>query len=166
MLLLALLALTTGAAWRRGDAYLLQTEHSHMLINSGISLRHIPELQKRFGDGPYLWAHVDGREYLIRDEAFMREAQALWAPVDALRPEEKELNKEESRLDKRIDAIEDNRATAAPGELQELRDRYRVVERRLREVDQRSEALEKIAEAKLRDLIDEAIRDGRAKELR
>jgi hypothetical protein len=40
------------------------------------------------------------------------------------------------------------------------------VSRRQRELDKRSEALEKVAEAKLRELIREAIRDGRAKELR
>ena len=36
----------------------------------------------------------------------------------------------------------------------------------MRDVDERSEALERVAEAKLRDLIDDAISEGRAKELR
>ena len=83
-----------------------------------------------------------------------------------MKPEERELSAEESRLDKRIDAIEDRRATAAPGELEQLRARYEAVERRLREVDQREEAMEKEIEAKLRQRIEEWIRDGRAKELR
>jgi hypothetical protein len=38
--------------------------------------------------------------------------------------------------------------------------------RRERELDERSEALEKVVQAKLRDLVDQAIRDGRANALR
>jgi hypothetical protein len=165
MLFLALLALTTGAAWRRGDGYVLQTENPHMMVNTGIALRELPAMQRRFGHGPYVWARVGGRNYLIRDEAFLRQAAALWAPVDALRPEQDALSAEESRLDKRIDAIEDHPTRAGRGELPELRERFRDVERRMRDLDQRSEALEKVAEERLRDLVDDAIRDGRAREV-
>jgi len=165
ILLLALLALSTGAAWRRGDAYMLHVGKTDVTMTS-TTVNELVALRRRLGDGSYLWVRLGSREYLIRDEALLRDAAALWAPVEAMKPEERELSAEESRLDKRIDAIEDRRATAAPGELEQLRARYEAVERRLREVDQREEAMEKEIEAKLRQRIEEWIRDGRAKELR
>jgi len=165
ILLLAFLALTTGAAWRRGDAYVLHAGKTNVTMTS-VSIRELPALLRRLGDASYLWVRLGSREWLIRDEALLREAAALWAPIEALRPEQDELGAEESRLDKRIDAIEDGKAKAEPGELARLRERDAVVSRRQRELDERSEAMEKVVEAKLRDLIDEAIRDSRAKELR
>ena len=165
ILLLAFLALTTGAAWRRGDAYVLHAGKTNVTMTS-VSIRELPALLRRLGDASYLWVRLGSREWLIRDEALLREAAALWAPIEALRPEQDELGAEESRLDKRIDAIEDGKAKAEPGELARMRERDAVVSRRQRELDERSEAMEKVVEAKLRQVIDEAIRDGRAKELR
>jgi len=165
ILLLAFLALTTGAAWRRGDAYVLHADKTNVTMTS-VSIRELPALLRRLGDASYLWVRLGSREWLIRDEALLREAAALWAPIEALRPEQDELGAEEGRLDKRIDAIEDGKAKAEPGELARLHDRNAVVSRRQREIEERSEAMEKVAEAKLRQLVDEAIRDGRAKELR
>jgi hypothetical protein len=167
ILLLAALALTTGAAWHRGDAYVLHAGKTDITMTSShVSIDDVVTLRHRLGEGPYLWVHLGAREYVIRDEAFLRDAVALWAPVEALKPEQHELDEEERRLDKRIDAIEDGKATAEPGELAPLRERMRVVERRQRELDHRSEAMEKVIEAKLRDMVDEAIRDGRAQTLR
>jgi hypothetical protein len=167
ILLLAVLALTTAAAWRRGDAYVLHVGKTDVTMTSSeVSIDNVVALHHRLGNGPYLWVRVGAREYLIRDEAFLREAETLWAPVEALKPEQHELDAEERQLDKRIDAIEDGKVKRASGELEQLRDRMRVVERRQRELDQRSEAMEKVIEAKLRDMVDAAIRDGRAQTLR
>ena len=163
--LLALLALTTGAAWRRGDAYVLRAGKTDITMTS-TTMRELPALLRRFGDGPYLWVRLGSREWLIRDETVLREAVELWAPIEALRPEQRELDAEESRLDHRIDAIEDGHAKAAPGELARLRERFAVVSRRERELDNRTEAMEKVVEAKLREVVDAAIREGRAQELR
>lgn len=164
ILLLALLALTTGAAWRRGDAYVLRAGNTDVTMTS-TSVGELPALLRRLGNPPYLWVRLGARQWLIRDEALLRQAVALWEPIEAMRPEERELGDEESRLDKRIDAIEDRRAKAEPGELARLRERYSIVSRRERELDERSEAMEKVVEAKLRQMVDEAIREGRAKEL-
>ena len=167
ILLLLALVMTTAAAWRRGDAYILHSGKTNVTMMSNMSIEKLVVMQKRFGDSePYFWMRIDGRQYLIRDEAFLREARTLWAPIDALKPEQKELAAEERRLDHRIDAIEDGNAKADRGELEQLRERNRVVERRMREIDEREEALEKVIESKLRDLAEDAIRDGRAKELR
>jgi hypothetical protein len=72
------------------------------------------------------------------------------------------LNDEERRLDQRIDAIEDGEATGASGELEQLRARDKIVSRRQRELDEREEAMEKVVEARLRQVIEDAIRGGRA----
>jgi hypothetical protein len=165
ILLFAVLALTTAASWRRGDAYVLKTGATSITMTS-TSINELTRLMRRLGDGPYLWVLLGDREYLIRDGAVLRDAERLWAPVEALRPEQNALNEEEERLDRRIDAIEDREAVAAPGELKELRARNAVVSRRIQELDDREEALEKVAESKLRGLIDEAIRSGRATLLR
>ena len=90
----------------------------------------------------------------------------MWAPIDALKPEQSALDEEEEELDNRLDAIYDGDTKAEPGELQRLRERNRVVSQRQRELDRQEEALEKVIEGKLRDMVEQAIRDGRAQELR
>jgi hypothetical protein len=165
ILLLALLALTTGAAWKRGDAYMLHTSKTDVTMTS-MSVEELPPLHRRFGNGSYLWVRLDGREYIIRDEAVLRDATAYWAPVDALRPEQHAVEAEERRLDRRLDAIEDGKAKGEPGELERLRERYHTISARERELDKRSEALEKVAEAQLRELVERAIRSGRAEAFR
>src|ERR1051325_783630 len=166
MLLLMLLALSTGAAWRRGDAYVLHFGKSDVTLRWGSSIAFFVGLQKRLGGGSYLWTRIDGREYVIRDEAFLRDADALWAPAHALKPEEKALAAEERRPDPRIDAIEDGKATGEPGELQRLRERDRAVSARMRELEQRMDAMEKEIEAKLGAMVEQAIRDGRPRPMR
>ena len=165
ILLLALLALTTGAAWKHGDAYVLHSGKTDVTMTS-MSIEDLPPLYRRLGNGSYLWVRIDGRQYLIRDEAVLHEATTIWAPVDALKPAQHEVDEEERRLDHRIDAIEDGKAKGEPGELQELRERYRTVSGRERELDRRSEALEKVAEAQLRELVERTIRQGRAEAFR
>jgi len=81
--LLALLALTTGAAWRRGDAYVLRAGKTDITMTS-TTMRELPALLRRFGDGPYLWVRLGSREWLIRDETVLREAVELWAPIASL----------------------------------------------------------------------------------
>src|SRR5881392_640502 len=110
MFLLAVLALTTAAAWRRGEAYVLHVGKTDVTMTSShVSIENVVALRHRLGDAPYLWVRIGGREYLIRDDVFLREAAAMWAPVQALEPEQHELGDEERRLDKRIDAIEDGK---------------------------------------------------------
>jgi len=161
LLLLSLLALTAGAAWRRGDAYMLHVGKTDVTMTS-TTIDDLVRIHRRLGDGSYLWVRLSGREWVIRDEALLRQAEALWAPVEALKPEQHAIGEEERKLDKRLDAIEDGKAKAAPGELAQLRDRYAVISHRERELDQREEALEKVIEAQLHDLVEKAIRDGRA----
>ena len=76
ILLLALLALSTGAAWRRGDAYMLHVGKTDVTMTS-TTVNELVALRRRLGDGSYLWVRLGSREYLIRDEALLRDAAAL-----------------------------------------------------------------------------------------
>lgn len=166
LLLFAILALGGAAAWERGDAYVLRAGRTDVTRSSS-SVRELVALRKRLAGVPaYLWVRLGPREYLIRDAAVLREAVALWAPIDALQPEQDAVGEEQRRLDRRIDAIEDQAAVPAAGELEALRGRNEVVSRRERELDDQEEALERVAEANLRALVDAAIRAGRAEALR
>lgn len=153
------------AAWSRNDAYILRSGETDITRTSS-TVEELVAAQRRLPQGPYLWVRLGSREYLIRDETVLDQAVALWAPIEAMKPEQRAVSEEESVLDRRIDAIEDRHATATEGELEQLRARDRVVSRRERELDQREEALEKVIEADLRQLVDEAIRSGRASRLR
>ena len=165
-LILMLLALTTGAAWQHGDAYVLHSGTTDVTMMRGSSLEFFNGLQQRLGNGSYLWTRIDGRDYLIRDEALLRDAEALWAPAHALKRERKTLQAEEKQLDRRIDAIEDGKAKAEPGELARLRERDRAISARTRELENRADAMETRIEAKLRIMVEQAIRDGRARPMR
>ncbi len=81
---------------------------------TSMSIRELPALLRRLGATPYLWVRLGSREWLIRDEALLRQAAAIWPPIEAMKPEQRELGAEEARLDKRIDAIEDGNAKAEP----------------------------------------------------
>lgn len=164
VLLLAIAAFATAATWNRGDAYILHAgktdvSMTNMSISELVARQHL-------GNASYLWARIRSHEYLIEDEGVLRDAVALWAPIEALKPEQQSLSDEEERLDARIDAIEDHEATASDGELERLRVRNEVVSRRQHELDEQEEAMEKVVEARLRTMIEDAIRTGRAKKLR
>ena len=165
ILLLTIVAFGIAATWRHGDAYVLHSGKTDITMTS-VSMSELPALRCRLGNTSYLWVRLGTREYLIRDESVLREAVELWAPIEAMKPEQEALSEEEERLDKRIDAIEDHKATAASGELEQLRARNEIVSRRQREIEEREQAMEKVVEAQLRQIIDQAIQSGRAKKLR
>src|SRR5207248_2481458 len=75
ILLLALLALTTGAAWRRGDAYVLHAGKTNVTMTS-VSIRELPALLRRLGDTPYLWVRLGSREWLRSEEG--RGGEGVW----------------------------------------------------------------------------------------
>src|SRR5213082_3137975 len=94
ILLLALLTLTIGAAWRRGDAYMLHAGKTDVTMMGGMPVSELPALHRRLGDTSYLWVRLGTREWLIRDETLLREATALWAPIQALEREQHGLGVE------------------------------------------------------------------------
>jgi beta-lactamase regulating signal transducer with metallopeptidase domain len=154
-----------GKAWSRRDAYILHSGKTDVVRTSS-TIDEVVAARRRLGAGDYLWVRIGGNEYLIRDESVLEQAEELWAPIEAMKPEQREIAEEERRLDKRIDAIEDHDTTASSEELEQLRARDRAVSKRERELDEREEAMERVVEVKLRRLVDDAIRGGHASKLR
>jgi DNA repair exonuclease SbcCD ATPase subunit len=146
------------------------------------SLVDVLRLQKRFS-GPYLWAHVDGNEVLIRDAAVLGEIARAARPMEALTPEYEALHKRmrplerrESRLDDELDALsdkDDDESDVDRERIRTLRSELRDIERELREyerqeerIDRRQEALERVFEEELEAIVKRAIRTGIAERVR
>lgn len=166
MMIAAAAAMLASSA--RKDGYIIATGHN-MTFNMGTSIDAFNGVSKRFGDGPYLWVRRDGREYLITDETTVLRAEALFEPEARLSPEQSAIGREEARLDKEADHLEDRdeRLTAAEHKrLDEIRARLRAIEQREKELDDQQEALEREAERALWPLVDGAIRAGLAKAVR
>lgn len=170
LVLTALFSTTVSASAR--DAYVL-TEGSKVsmaLISSdNASIEKVLTLRDRFG-ADFLWFRRDGREYLIRDSQFLARVNTLFAPMRALEPEQRAVSREESDLDRLIDAIEDRDEGEridddTRAHLRDLRARQRDVQRRERELDRREEAMEREAERALWRALDDAIRDGTVERL-
>lgn len=163
--LTVLLAAGAVQAESRG-AYVLCSTGSpgcSILISSQTSVRTIKAVRARYGSASFLWVRIDGREYVIRDRAFLDRADVLFAPAHALEPEQAKVGEEEKALDR-----EEERLEKLAGDDERLvRDRMRDLERKQREVearekvlDDREEELERVAENDLWRMVDDAIRSG------
>jgi hypothetical protein len=78
---------TTPAPARDRDLnfVLLTGDHTMMSGNT----RDVERARsKRQGEEPLLWFRHEGREYVIRDEALLKQVQELWAPVGRLGAEQ------------------------------------------------------------------------------
>ena len=147
------------------DAYIISVGNNSTL--SGATVADIVDVHKRM-PGQYIWVRRGGCEYVIADDATRRQALALFAPQRALEPEQEAVGREERRLDREADWLEDKEGRLTPAEKQrlaELREQLRVVARRERELDEREERLERDAERQFWPLIDTAIRSGQARPL-
>lgn len=144
------------------------------------SLQAMLRIHKRF-TGVYLWAHLDGENYLIRDAASLDEASRAVAPLDALHAEMEPLRqkmrpveKREEAIDRELDALTDSEDDEKLTE--EQRDRIRELERRQREVqrelrqyereeerfDRKEEALDQTFDDTIRRIVERAVRNGTA----
>jgi hypothetical protein len=159
------LAAGVAQAESRG-AYVLCSNGSpgcRILISSQTSVRTIKAVRSRYGSASFLWVRIDGREYVIRDRAFLDRADVLFAPVHALEPEQAKVSQEERALDHEEERLE----KLAGDDETRVRDRMREIERKLRDVearekrlDDREEELERVAENDLWRMVDDAIRSG------
>jgi hypothetical protein len=166
--LTVLLAAGVVQAESRG-AYVLCSTGSpgcRILISGQSSVRNIKAVRARYGNGPFLWVRLDGREYVIRDRAFLDRTDALFAPIRVLEPEQAKVGQEERALEREEEHLE----KVAEHDGARVRDRMHDLERQLRDVearqkrlDDREEELERVAEGDLWRMVDEAIRSGVAK---
>jgi DNA repair exonuclease SbcCD ATPase subunit len=180
------------------DAYVLQRGTQTSVSGS---LDDLERLRHKFA-GDFLWFRRSSTEYVIQDPDRISEAEGLFAPLEALSPEQRGLERQEAALDREEESIDSERDeiesareeldvpdesvesadadTAAQDREAELDEREHALDKRSRELrarqgalsseehklEAREEELERAAEAKLWQLLDRSIGDGRAERLR
>jgi hypothetical protein len=178
--LLLLLAVSSVAAGpSRGFSYVFSRD-GHSIMSGNVDLRHVLAQKDRW-DAPFLWARIDGREYLTQDSTVIAEARAAFREVEVLHVnyervhhKMRPLEERESMLEERIDRIrdrdEEDDEDVDRSKLAELERELEIVARQLRaleqeeeRIDEREEALTAVAEKKLRGIIDRAIDRGVAR---
>lgn len=170
---------------RHADAYILSRDDQ--FISTNVSLLQIESVRSGF-PGDFLWGRRAGKQFMIRDERTLEEAQRLFDSLRQLDPEretlrrrqerlgseQEALEREEETLDRELDALDEgeHRAPApARSDLErrrsELSSKMRALEARERDIDadessldRRSDALEEKAETALWRLIDRALSQG------
>lgn len=182
---LLLAALTVSA--RDGFQYIL-TKGDGALVSGG-DLDTILAVNERY-KGAYLWARIDGKQYLIRDAATIAEARRAFEASDALHQESEKLRQRmkpvelrEEELEEEMEDISDElgdredltatqraRMEARLAQLQllaePLRRQLRELEQEEERLDQREERLSEAAEAKLKTIIGKALDRGVAQRVR
>lgn len=166
----------TSYVHRRGDRTTMMT------ISGGIP--DLNALTRRYGS-EYVWARQEGREYIITDAAVLAEVRAAFAKLDEveapmrgleerMKPHEREMEKIESRLDALADQLDDEdlsdsardaieeKMQAVEKERQAVEDRMEVVEREMETLSDRIERHAEAAEAQLEQLVNRAVRSGKA----
>jgi hypothetical protein len=163
-----LLVLAAAAADAR-DSYVLHFGAGNSTTMSG-SLEDFTALKGTIS-GDYLWVRRDGHRYVITDRAKLAEAWDYFAPERELRPQQREIERATRKLERESDALEDaqddRQLTAHDrARLDELHAQERDLARREQALDEREEELDRIAERKLWQMVDRAIRDGEARAVR
>jgi DNA repair exonuclease SbcCD ATPase subunit len=166
VLALLLVASTVSAAH---DSYVFHFGGDRNSMTMSGSLEDFMAIRGQL-DGDYLWVRHGGKSYVITDRARLAEVWDYFAPQRALRPEQKEIERQTRKLEKESDALEDvdDRALtfAEQSRLEELHAQERELSRRERTLDEREEELERIAERKLWQLVDRSIDNGSARAIR
>jgi hypothetical protein len=165
----AVLLVVTAVAAEARDSYVLHFGAGNSTTISG-SLEDFTAVKGTLS-GDYLWVRHDGRRYVITDRARLAEAWDYFAPQRELRPQQKEIERETRKLERESDALEDAQddrqlSSRERSRLDDLHAQERDLGRREQALDQREEELDRIAERKLWQLVERAIREGAARPLR
>lgn len=160
---------------------------------TGMNIEDFVAIRKaRTGD--FLWFRRDGKSYLVTDGGVLDAARIALRPVDELGREmkavsdrlepyeerEAEIDREEDRIDEAEDALDDRDDPAAEAERQRLEARQRELEsrrRRLesetreveaeeRRLEEREREIERVADAAIERLADDALQRGLARKAR
>jgi chromosome segregation ATPase len=160
---------------------------------TGMNIEDFVAIRKaRTGD--FLWFRRDGTSYVVTDAAVLDAARIALRPVDELgremkavsdrlKPYEKreaEIDREDDRIDEAQDALDDRDNPAAEAERQRLEAREREVESRrrtleseMREIEaderrleEREREIERVADAAIERLADDALQRGLARKAR
>jgi hypothetical protein len=189
---LAVLAATAAVhAGPSGRAHALCLGQSTYV--TGMNIEDFVAIRKaRTGD--FLWFRRDGKSYVVTDGAVLDAARIALRPVDELGREmkavsdrlapyekrEAAIDREDDTVDKAEDALDDRDDAAAEAERQRLKARQRDVESRrrtleseMREVEaeerrleEREREIERVADAAIERLADDALQRGLARKAR
>ncbi|HEX3578800.1 MAG TPA: hypothetical protein VHY33_09580 [Thermoanaerobaculia bacterium] len=164
----AVLFVFAGAAAEARDSYVLHFGAGNSTTISG-SLEDFTAVKGTLS-GDYLWVRRDGRRYVITDRARLAEAWDYFAPQRELRLQQREIERETRKLERESDALEDSDdrplTDRQRARLDELHSQEHDLSRREQALDQREEELDRIAERKLWQMVDRAIREGAARIVR
>lgn len=179
--LATLLVLLTALAALAEDhfTYVYRPDGNRKALHLRGSISALDRVQRKLETGPYLWARLDGREYVVRNAAVLAEVKKAFAPLDVFELEQRALARKMEPFERRAEELEDqvdrladteDELSAADEErLRVLEQQLRQAERQLRpfeeqerELDRREEALEAVAEEALQRIIERAIRTGTA----
>jgi hypothetical protein len=144
--------------------------------------------------GDFLWFRRGGKSYVVTDAAVLEAARIALGPVnqigremqavnDRLEPYEKreeEIDREEDAIEEAQDALDDRDDGGAEAERRrlevrgdEVKSRRRVLEAEMREIeaeerrlDEREREIERVADAAIERLADEALQGGLARKVR
>jgi outer membrane murein-binding lipoprotein Lpp len=121
-----------------------------------------------------LYVRRAGKAYVIRDNGYLDRMEALWAPVDAQGKKMDALGKEMDPLGKQMDALgkrmerahDDAQRDSLGKQMDELGRQMDVLGRQMDALGKDMDRLAKKAEADLAQLVDEAIRAGKATDVK
>jgi hypothetical protein len=160
---------------------------------TGMNIEDFVAMRKaRTGD--FLWFRRDGKSYVVTDAAVLDAARIALRPVDALGREmqavsdrlkpyesrEVEIDRDEEAIDEAQDALDDRHDAAAEAERRRLEARQHEVESRRRtlesemravedeerRLEEREREIERVADAAIGRLADEALQRGLAQKAR
>jgi hypothetical protein len=165
----AVLLVLAAAAAEARDSYVLHFGAGNSTTISG-SLEDFTAVKGTL-TGDYLWVSHDGRRYVITNGARLAEAWGFFAPERELRPQQKEIERETRKLERESDALEDAQddrqlSVHERSRLDDLHAQESDLGRREQALDEREEELDRVAERKLWQLVDRAIREGSARMVR
>jgi hypothetical protein len=176
-LLLTILLLAAVAAEAKGrfDAYIYRRGGTSRIYNGGkIDFESTIRMAKQW-EGDFLWFRTGADSYLIRDSATLDEIARLFAPMDALRADYRELRsrlrpveRRERAIERQIDRLEDA-GERSEARVRELERDLRAVEREIQALedeeaalDRREDTLEREAERAMIPVLERAVRQGLA----
>jgi chromosome segregation ATPase len=177
-------ALTAGAESRFEYSYHRGTRGDVSMMYG--DLHPFLRYQKALGRGRYVWARLEGREYLIRDAMVLDGLDDLLKPydelhrqMDTLADEMEAVERRFERLEQELDDLSDRhsdykdlsssekaRMRDLHVELRAARNKLRPFEERERALEKQEEAIEKVVDDAIEAMVKKAVRNGIAERFR
>lgn len=129
------------------------------------SLEQFTRIKRRF-TGDYIWARVQGGEFLIRDQAVLAEGERLFAPVRELEPAARAAEERLRPLEEKADRLSDDESDDHEDELKALEPALEAAAKEVERIDDEMERREAIAEKKFEQIVMAAIKAGKAERVK